>query len=89
MEHRMMLTEEQEAILSGSKGETMARVMETLVRYGDLFGADKMVPVEPELTELSLVIVLPCVHEFVEYKLLQQPGGDIFVERARVYGEGL
>ena len=48
----MMLTEEQEAILSGSKGETMARVMETLVRYGDLFGADKMVPVTSEYNHL-------------------------------------
>ena len=52
MERRMMLTEEQEAILSGSKGETMARVMETLVRYGDLFGADKMVPVTSEYNHL-------------------------------------
>jgi predicted aconitase len=41
----MKLTPEQAAVLSGSKGETMAKVMETLVRYGELFGADEMVPV--------------------------------------------
>ena len=45
MEYKMKLSEEQKAILDGSKGETMAKVMETLVRYGELFGADEMVPV--------------------------------------------
>ncbi|MBP3634051.1 MAG: DUF521 domain-containing protein [Oscillospiraceae bacterium] len=41
----MYLTPEQQEILSGSKGETMAKVMKTLVMYGEVFGADKMVPV--------------------------------------------
>ena len=41
----MFLTDEQQAILNGSKGETMAKVMKTLVMYGETFGADKMVPV--------------------------------------------
>ena len=41
----MYLTDEQQAILNGSKGETMAKVMKTLVMYGETFGADKMVPV--------------------------------------------
>ena len=41
----MYLTDEQQAILNGAKGETMAKVMKTLVMYGDTFGADKMVPV--------------------------------------------
>lgn len=41
----MKLTEEQQAILNGEKGETLAKVMETLVRYGELFGADRMVPI--------------------------------------------
>lgn len=45
MQHHLQLTEEQEAILGGSRGETLARVMETLVRYGEIFGATKMVPV--------------------------------------------
>ena len=39
------LTLEQQQILDGAKGETMAKVMETLVKYGELFGATKMVPV--------------------------------------------
>ena len=37
----MYLTPEQQEILSGSKGETMAKVMKTLVMYGETFGADK------------------------------------------------
>ena len=45
MQHNMQLTAEQEAILEGVHGDTLARVMETLVRYGEIFGATKMVPV--------------------------------------------
>ena len=48
----MYLTDEQNAILNGSKGETMAKVMKTLVMYGDTFGADKMVPVTSEYNHL-------------------------------------
>ena len=48
----MYLTDEQQAILNGSKGETMAKVMKTLVMYGDAFGADKMVPVTSEYNHL-------------------------------------
>ncbi|MBE6976263.1 MAG: DUF521 domain-containing protein [Ruminococcaceae bacterium] len=48
----MFLTDEQQAILNGSKGETMAKVMKTLVMYGDTFGADKMVPVTSEYNHL-------------------------------------
>ena len=48
----MFLTNEQQAILNGEKGETMAKVMKTLVMYGDAFGADKMVPVTSEYNHL-------------------------------------
>jgi len=41
----MNLTKEQQAILDGEKGEVLAKVMQTLVRYGELFGATEMVPV--------------------------------------------
>ncbi len=41
----MNLTKEQQEILDGAKGDVLARVMKTLVRYGELFGADSMVPV--------------------------------------------
>ena len=41
----MELTKEQQAILDGSQGEVMGKIMKTLVMYGDTFGATKMVPV--------------------------------------------
>ncbi len=44
-EFKMTLTPDQQAMLNGEKGETMAKVMKTLVMYGETFGATKMVPV--------------------------------------------
>lgn len=48
----MKLTQEQQTILDGKKGETQAKVMETLVRYGELFGADEMVPITSKYNHL-------------------------------------
>ncbi len=48
----MLLNEEQKAILNGSKGETMAKVMRTMVQYGEIFGAEKMVPVTSKYNHL-------------------------------------
>ena len=45
MDGKLKLTADQQAILDGARGETMAKVMETLVRYGQLFGAQSMAPV--------------------------------------------
>lgn len=42
---KMKLTEEQLNILSGGQGETKAKIMETLVRYGDIFDAPELVKV--------------------------------------------
>lgn len=41
----MQLTAEQQALLDGAKGEVMAKVVKTLVMYGETFGAERMVPV--------------------------------------------
>ena len=48
----MKLTDEQQAILNGEQGETLAKVMKTLVMYGEAFGAEKMVPVTSEYNHL-------------------------------------
>ena len=48
----ILLNEEQQAILNGSKGETMAKVMKTMVKYGEIFGAEKMVPVTSKYNHL-------------------------------------
>ena len=41
----MKLTEEQQSILDGKKGEVPAKIMRTLVMYGEAFNAEEMVPV--------------------------------------------
>ena len=48
----MNLTPEQQAILNGEKGETMAKVMQTMVKYGEVFGAEKLVPVTSKYNHL-------------------------------------
>lgn len=52
MSEKMKLTADQQAILGGEQGETLAKVMETLVRYGELFGADSMAPVTSRYNHL-------------------------------------
>ena len=48
----MILTSEQQAILNGEKGETLAKVMKTLVMYGDAFEAEKLVPITSKYNHL-------------------------------------
>ena len=66
----MYLTPEQQAILDGAKGETMAKVMKTLVMYGEAFGADRMVSVTSKynhlVTSFGLKMMTPV------YNLMQE-----------------
>lgn len=59
----MKLTKEQQALLDGAKGETVAKVMKTLVRYGEIFGATKLVPVTSKyghlVTSFGLSVMKP------------------------------
>ena len=48
----MILTKEQQAILDGEKGETLAKVIKTLVMYGDAFEAEKLVPITSKYNHL-------------------------------------
>ena len=48
----MELTKEQQAMLDGKQGETMAKVMKTLIMYGQIFGAEKLVPVTSRYNHL-------------------------------------
>lgn len=65
----MNLTPEQQAILDGKKGDTMAKVMKTLVMYGETFGATEMVPVTSKMghlvTSFGLGVMKP-VYELVD-----------------------
>lgn len=45
MDYKMQLTPEQVDILNGKQGKTKAMVMETLVMFGDIFGAKRLVEV--------------------------------------------
>jgi len=41
----MYLTKEEEKILNGGSGEVQERLLRLLVRLGDIYGADKMIPI--------------------------------------------
>lgn len=60
---KMILSPEQQSILEGARGETIAKVMKTLVMYGETFGAEKMVPVTSEyghlVTSFGLGVMKP------------------------------
>ncbi|MBE6562325.1 MAG: DUF521 domain-containing protein [Ruminococcaceae bacterium] len=59
----MILTKEQEAILNGEKGETLAKVMKTMVMYGEAFEAEKLVPITSKynhlVTSFGLKVMAP------------------------------
>ena len=59
----MQLTAHQQEMLDGKHGETMARVMKTLVMYGETFGAENMVAVTSEynhlVTSFGLKVMAP------------------------------
>ena len=65
----MELTREQRDILEGKEGEVKAKIMKTLVMYGDTFGAEKMVPVTGEqghlVTSFGLSVMSP-VYEMMD-----------------------
>ena len=66
----MILTPEQQAVLNGSQGETLAKVMKTLVMYGETFGAEKMVSVTSEYNHLVTSFGLKMMKPIFE--LMQQ-----------------
>ena len=45
IDYKMELAQDQIDILEGKKGDTLRKMMETLVLFGDIFGAKRMVPV--------------------------------------------
>jgi len=48
----MKLTEKEQKILNGEQGDVLAKVMKTLVMYGEAFGAEKMVAVSSKYNHL-------------------------------------
>ena len=45
IEYKMELNDELKSILEGKEGETKQKILETLVLFGDIFGAKRMVKV--------------------------------------------
>mgnify|MGYP000299131032 CR=1 FL=1 len=66
----MKLTPEQQAMLNGEKGETMAKVVKTLVMYGETFGAERMVPISSEYGHTVISFGLKVMKPV--YKLYQE-----------------
>ena len=68
-DYKIELTPEQLAILNGSQGDTMAKIMKTLVMYGETFGATKLVPVTGKnghlVTSFGIKVMTP-VYELME-----------------------
>jgi predicted aconitase len=63
----MELTQEQRAILDGADGPEMRLCMETLVRYGDSFGARRLVPiVSAHLTGSFAIVSYSGYYELLE-----------------------
>lgn len=66
----MKLTKEQQALLNGEKGEVMAKIVKTLVMFGDTFGAKRMVPVTSEyghtVISYGLKVLSPVLDVFDE-----------------------
>ena len=66
----MKLTPQQQAMLNGEKGETMAKVVKTLVMYGETFGAERMLPITSE-----------CGHTVISFGLkVMKPVYDLYQE---------
>ena len=52
-DYKMKLTDEQLEILNGAQGATMAKVMQTMVMFGEFLGASELVPITHQNGHLS------------------------------------
>lgn len=80
-EPKMELTPEQKAILEGKEGQTKAKMMECLVRYGDVFGAKRLAPLTYKTGHLvtsfgisMLTTIYPLMDELIASGLKAEGG---------------
>lgn len=62
MEFKMKLTKEEQDILNGKQGQVMAKIMKTVVWYGEIFGAKRLVPITHEghlVTSMGISLMKP------------------------------
>lgn len=60
--YNMFLTNEEKEILMGGKGETLRKAMESVVKYGEIFGAKRLVPINGPVhlvTSFGVTILKP------------------------------
>lgn len=80
MNYKMKLTKEEKEILAGSQGETMAKILRTIVEFGEVFGATHLVPVKAKghlVTSFGLGLLKPVyriMDEIIEAGLKVEPG---------------
>jgi predicted aconitase len=58
----MQLTDEELTTLNGKQGETLRKVMESVVRYGEIFGASRLIPIDGPVhlvTSFGIPILTP------------------------------
>lgn len=61
-DYKMTLTLDEQDILDGKKGDTLAKALETVVRYGEVFGAKELANVKQPVhlvTSFGIPILLP------------------------------
>lgn len=65
----MSLTEEEKEVLEGKHGETLRKAMESVVLYGDTFGAKRLVPIDGPVhlvTSFGIPILTPVFEKMDE-----------------------
>lgn len=79
IDYKMELTDEQKGVLAGEKGETMQKLMETMVIFGDMFDAKRLVPVTHKdthlVTSFGFKVLTPtyeCMQELVDNNIKAQ-----------------
>lgn len=70
----MQLNQELQAVLEGKRGATLKKVLQTMMRYGELFGAEDMVPISGQynhlVTSFGLKALTP-VYDLID-KLIEE-----------------
>ena len=77
----MELNQELQAVLDGEKGATLQKVLQTMTRYGELFGADAMVPISGQYNHLVTSFGLKALTPV--YDLLDQLIGEAAVSKQK------
>ena len=70
IEYKMKLTDEEISILKGEQGEVKRKMMETLVLFGDIFNAKRMVKITHPMGHLVTSFGIPLLHPL--YKTMDE-----------------